>query len=186
MAKDYRKKETIDKRELIIQDSKKGINLRKQIIQELDVGKKDNSPLVDEIKLSNEDKKLAQEIKNKLKKTAQTIVEIGEALTNAIKYKKRGFKEAFYEEIGISDRSAQRYMQIANHVKVIELKENNELEGKTMTDLLQLITPDTSMKSEKIDTKRIANGFYTRYKDRPETLKDIIKELQELLEKSTI
>ena len=42
------------------------------------------------------------------------------------------------------------------------------------------------MKSEKIDTKRIANGFYTRYKDKPETLKDIIKELQELLEKSTI
>ena len=119
MAKDYRKKETIDKRELIIQDSKKGINLGKQIIQELDVGKKDNSPLVDEIKLSNEDKKLAQEIKNKLKKTAQTIVEIGEALTNAIKYKKRGFKEAFYEEIGISDRSAQRYMQIANHPKMI-------------------------------------------------------------------
>ena len=185
MAKDYRKKETIDKRELIIQDSKKGINLGKQIKGEFFISKKDNSPLVDEIKLSNEDKKLAQEIKNKLKKTAQTIVEIGEALTNAIKYKKRGFKEAFYEEIGISDRSAQRYMQIANHPKIIDLKEN-ELEGKTMSDLLKLISPDTSMKSEKIDTKRIANGFYTRYKDRPETLKDIIKELQELLEKSTI
>jgi hypothetical protein len=185
MAKDYRKKETIDKRELIIQDSKKGINLGKQIMGEFFISKKDNSPLVNEIKLSNEDKKLAQEIKNKLKKTAQTIVEIGEALTNAIKYKKRGFKEAFYEEIGISDRSAQRYMKIANHPKIIDLKEN-ELEGKTMSDLLKLISPDTSMKSEKIDTKRIANGFYTRYKDRPETLKDIIKELQELLEKSTI
>mgnify|MGYP003553455880 FL=1 len=185
MAKDYRKKETIDKRELIIQDSKKGINLGKQIKEEFFISKKDNSPLVNEIKLSNEDKKLAQEIKNKLKKTAQTIVEIGEALTNAIKYKKRGFKEAFYEEIGISDRSAQRYMQIANHPKIIDLKEN-ELEGKTMSDLLKLISPDTSMKSEKIDTKRIADGFYTRYKDKPETLKDIIKELQELLEKSTI
>ena len=185
MAKDYRKKETIDKRELIIQDSKKGINLGKQIKEEFFISKEDNSPLVNEIKLSNEDKKLAQEIKNKLKKTAQTIVEIGEALTNAIKYKKRGFKEAFYEEIGISDRSAQRYMQIANHPKIIDLKEN-ELEGKTMSDLLKLISPDTSMKSEKIDTKRIANGFYTRYKDKPETLKDIIKELQELLEKSTI
>ena len=76
-------------------------------------------------------------------------------------------------------------MQIANHPKIIDLKEN-ELEGKTMSDLLKLISPDTSMKSEKIDTKRIANGFYTRYKDKPETLKDIIKELQELLEKSTI
>ncbi|MGJ0316988.1 hypothetical protein NG754_10720, partial [Aliarcobacter cryaerophilus] len=70
--------------------------------------------------------------------------------------------------------------------KIIELKEENQLEGKTMTDLLQLIAPDTSIKEEKIDTKRVANGFYTRYKDRPETLKDIIKELQELLEKSTI
>ena len=142
--------------------------------------------VVKEIKLTSEDKKIAKKIKSKLRKTAETIIEIGEELIKAIEEKPRGFKEVFYKEIGISDRSAQRYMQIANHVKVIELKENNELEGKTMTDLLQLITPDTSMKSEKIDTKRIANGFYTRYKDRPETLKDIIKELQELLEKSTI
>lgn len=184
MAKDYRKKETIDKRELIIQDSKKGINLGKQIKEEFFISKKDNSPLVDEIKLSNEDKKLAKEIKSKLKKTAQTIVEIGEALSNAVKDKERGFKEIFYKEIGISDRSAQRYMQIANHPKIIELKEENQLEGKTMTDLLQLIAPDTSIKEEKIDTKRVANGFYSRYKDKPETLKEIINELQTLLNNS--
>ena len=77
-------------------------------------------------------------------------------------------------------------MQIANHVKVIELKEKDELEGKTMTDLLQLVAPDTSSKEGKIDTKKVASGFYSRYKDKPDTLKDIIKELQELLEKSTI
>lgn len=140
--------------------------------------------VVKEIKLSKEDKKLARDIKSKLRKTAETIVEIGEALSNAIQDKQRGFKEVFYKEIGISDRSAQRYMQIANHIKIVELKENNELEGKTMADLLQLITPDTSSKEDKIDTKKVASGFYSRYKDNPDTLKAIIKELQDLLEQS--
>ena len=141
--------------------------------------------VVKEIKLTSEDKKIAKKIKSKLRKTAETIIEIGEELIKAIEEKPRVFKVVLYKEVGISDRSAQRYMQIANHPKIIDLKEN-ELDGKTMSDLLKLISPDTSMKSEKIDTKRIANGFYTRYKDKPETLKDIIKELQELLEKSTI
>ncbi|MDY0122961.1 hypothetical protein [Sulfurimonas sp.] len=138
--------------------------------------------VVKEIKLSKDDKKLAREIKSKLRKTAETIVEIGEMLTSAIEDKQRGFKEVFYKEIGISDRSAQRYMQIANHVKVIELKEKDELEGKTMTDLLQLISPDTSIKEDKIDTKKVASGFYSRYKDKPDTLKQIIKELQGMLD----
>jgi hypothetical protein len=133
---------------------------------------------------TSEDKKIAKKIKSKLRKTAETIIEIGEELIKAIEEKPRGFKEVFYKEIGISDRSAQRYMQIANHVKVIELKENNELEGKTMTDLLQLITPDTSSKEGNIDTKKVASGFYSRYKDKPDTLKKIIKELQDMLEQS--
>ena len=140
--------------------------------------------VVKEIKLTSEDKKIAKKIKSKLRKTAETIIEIGEELIKAIEEKPRGFKEVFYKEIGISDRSAQRYMQIANHVKVIELKENNELEGKTMTDLLQLITPDTSSKDGNNDTKKEASGFYSRYKDKPDTLKKIIKELQDMLEQS--
>ena len=140
--------------------------------------------VVKEIKLTSEDKNIAKKIKSKLRKTAETIIEIGEELIKAIEEKPRGFKEVFYKEIGISDRSAQRYMQIANHVKVIELKENNELEGKTMTDLLQLITPDTSSKEGNIDTKKVASGFYSRYKDKPDTLKKIIKELQDMLEQS--
>jgi hypothetical protein len=140
--------------------------------------------VVKEIKLTSEDKKIAKKIKSKLRKTAETIIEIGEELIKAIEEKPRGFKEVFYKEIGISDRSAQRYMQIANHVKVIELKENNELEGKTMTNLLQLITPDTSSKEGNIDTKKVASGFYSRYKDKPDTLKKIIKELQDMLEQS--
>ena len=140
--------------------------------------------VVKEIKLTSEDKKIAKKIKSKLRKTAETIIEIGEELIKDIEEKPRGSKEGFYKEIGISDRSAQRYMQIANHVKVIELKENNELEGKTMTDLLQLITPDTSSKEGNIDTKKVASGFYSRYKDKPDTLKKIIKELQDMLEQS--
>ena len=140
--------------------------------------------VVKEIKLTSEDKKIAKKIKSKLRKTAETIIEIGEELIKAIEEKPRGFKEVFYKEIGISDRSAQRYMQIANHVKVIELKENNELEGKTMTDLLQLVAPDTSSKEGNIDTKKVASGFYSRYKDKPDTLKKIIKELQDMLEQS--
>ena len=187
MAKDYRKKETIDKRELIIQDSKKGINLGKQIKEEFFISKKDNSPLVNEIKLSNEDKKLAQEIKNKLRKTTQTIVEIGEDLTNAIKFKKRGFKEIFYEEIGISSRSAQRYMKIANHPLVIKLKEENQLEGKTMTDLEKLIS-SSKYKKEKsnLDIKKVAKSLFIRYKNKPKELQDIINELQTLINQSNI
>ena len=140
--------------------------------------------VVKEYKLTGKDKKLARSIKGKLRKTAEIIVEIGEELTNTLKDKPRGFKEPFYREIGISNRSAQRYIQIANHVKVIELKEKSELEGKTMTDLLQLVTPDTSIKKDKIDSKKIASGVYSRYKDKPDTLKEIIKELQGLLEQS--
>ena len=143
-----------------------------------------NDEVVQDIKNTNQDNKLAKQIQTKLRKTAETIIEIGEELIKAIEEKPRGFKEVFYKEIGISDRSAQRYMQIANHIKVIELKENNELEGKTMTDLLQLITPDTSSKEGNIDTKKVASGFYSRYKDKPDTLKKIIKELQDMLEQS--
>ncbi len=136
-----------------------------------------------EVKLTSEEKKLAKEIKSKLRKTAETIVEIGEALANAIEKKPKGFKKVFYKEIGMSDRSAQLYMQIANHIKIKELVEKKQLDGKTMTDLLQIITPDISIKeAADIDTKKVASGFYSRYKDKPETLKKIIAELQNLLE----
>lgn len=178
IIKGAKQKEKVDKNGFIMQKTKKektneSIKLDKEAPKET---------LEENIKLSQDDKKLAKEIKSKLRKTAQTIVEIGEELSTAVKDKQRGFKELFYKEIGISDRSAQRYMQIANHVKVIELKEKNLLEGKTMTDLLQLISPDTSIKENNIDTKKVANGFYSRYKETPDTLREIIKELQDLLE----
>ena len=143
--------------------------------------------VVAEIKLTNEEKKLAKEIKSKLRKTAQTIVEIGEELSTAVKDKQRGFKELFYKEIGISDRSAQRYMQIANHVKVIEFKEKNLLEGKTMTDLEKLIS-SSKYKKEKsnLDIKKVAKSLFIRYKNKPKELQDIINELQTLINQSNI
>ena len=182
LIKGSKQKEKVDKNGFIMQKTKKektnvSINLDKENPKEAQ-----KETLEENIKLTNEEKKLAKEIKSTLRKTAQTIVEIGEELSTTVKDKQRGFKELFYAEIGISDRSAQRYMQIANNVKVIELKEKNLLEGKTMTDLLQLISPDTSIKENNIDTKKVANGFYSRYKETPDTLREIIKELQDLLE----
>jgi len=135
-----------------------------------------------EYTLNDEELALAKKIRAKLRNTAKTIIEIGEELINAMEGKPRGFKDPFYSAIGISSRSAQRYMQIANHPDVKQLKLNDELEGKTMTDLLQTITPDTSIKADNIDTKKVANGVYSRYKDKPETLKQIVKELQELID----
>ena len=135
-----------------------------------------------EYELNDEELKLAKKIRAKLRNTAQIIIEIGEELTNATEGKPRGFKDSFYAAIGISPRSAQRYMQIANHEDIKQLKLNDELEGKTMTDLLQTIAPDTSIKGDNIDTKKVANGVYSRYKDKPEALKKIVKELQELID----
>jgi len=138
------------------------------------------------LELSKEDKETAQSIKDKLKKTAETIIEIGEKITKALegKEKKKGYKALFYKEIGISDRTAQRYIQIAKNEKVLELKRKDELAGKTMVDLLQIIAPDTTVKQNTIDVKKAATGFYSRYKSEPENLKKIIEELQRLLEQA--
>ena len=51
--------------------------------------------VVKEIKLTSEDKKIAKKIKSKLRKTAETIIEIGEELIKAIEEKPRGFKDVF-------------------------------------------------------------------------------------------
>ena len=185
--KDSRQKETVDKHGFIIRKSKKSQNFGKESHIKLIENKKGTRNLANNLELSAEDKKLAQEIKNKLRKTTQTIVEIGEDLTNAIKKKKRGFKEIFYEEIGISSRSAQRYMKIANHPLVIKLKEENQLEGKTMTDLEKLIS-SSKYKKEKsnLDIKKVAKSLFIRYKNNPKELQDIINELQTLINQSNI
>src|SRR5574344_2063694 len=103
--KDSIQQDIVDKHGFIIKKPKQGINYGKEpykIIIDVDI--------IEEcinIKLSEEDRLIAKEDrlikkkkKNKIRKTAETIVDIGEALTNAIKRKKKGFKEIFYEEIG--------------------------------------------------------------------------------------
>lgn len=130
--------------------------------------------------LTEEHKSIAANIKLKLRKTAQTIIEIGEEISNVVKDQSKEYKEIFYEEIGMSKRSAQRYQQLANNLKVQELKEKNELEGKTMQDLIHLISVP-SKTTATIDTHKVAQGFFSKYGKEPDKLKEIIKELEVLL-----
>ena len=143
------------------------------------------SEVVKDVQLSDAHKQVAKKIQGLLSKTAQTIVEIGTLMNDTLKEKQKvkGYKSLFYKEIGMSERSAQRYMQIAKNTKVLTLHKKNELEGKTMTDLIVLISSDGKSKSEVTDIKKVANGFYTKYKSKPDTLKEIIVKLEELIEK---
>lgn len=131
--------------------------------------------------LSAEHKDLANKIKSKIRKTAELIVEIGEEISSAVKDKPSKYKELFYDEIGMSRRSALRYQQIANHAKIQELKSNSGLEGKTMTDLLVIMAPEQDNNSQKINVHNVAKSFYNRYKDDKDSLKAIIDELQKLI-----
>lgn len=131
--------------------------------------------------LSAEHKKLANKIKSKIRRTAELIVEIGEEISNVVKDKPTKYKELFYHEIGMSKRSALRYQQIANHIKIQELKSKSELEGKTMTDLLVIMAPEQDNKPRKVNAHNVAKSFYNRYKDDKDSLKEIIDELQKLI-----
>lgn len=133
--------------------------------------------------LSEEHKKIASNIKTKLRKTAELIVEIGTQISETVKNQPTKYKELFYEEIGMSKRSALRYQQIANNAKVQELQKNKQLEGKTMQDLIQLISTPQKTPSNR-DIHKVAQGFYNKYKSEPDKLKAIIDELQELVKNS--
>jgi len=133
--------------------------------------------------LTNEQMELARNIQNKLRKTAQTIIEIGNDLKTATQDMKKEVKELFFEEVGMSKRSAQRYMQIATHEKIKALT-STEIEGKTMTDLMQLMVEPTQTKDITFDAVKVANGFYARYKNKPNELEEIIVQLQQLLTQS--
>lgn len=140
----------------------------------------DNNVIV-EFNLTEEHKSIAANIKLKLRKTAQTIIEIGEEISNVVKGQSKEYKEMFYEEIGMSRRSALRYQQIANNLKIQELKDKDELEGKTMQDLIHLISIPTKTTSTT-DARKVAQGFFSKYGKEPDTLKEIMKELQLLLD----
>lgn len=164
-----------------------GKAFEKQIKEQLKSIKKTRTTVAEvvtePIKLTSADIELAKKIKAKLRKTAETIVEIGETITKAVEKQPKGYKDLFYKAVGMSARSAQRYMQIANHVKIQALKKKQDLEGKTMTDLL-LITSPSQISTKSINTSKVANGIYTRYKDNPNDLEKIMEEIQKLIDDS--
>lgn len=136
---------------------------------------------------SNEAIKL---IKTKLRKTAQTIIEIGELLIEAIDKEPADYKKKFYDELGMSERSGQRYMQIARSEVIQKLKngEPKQLDNMTMTDLLHKINEEkkpatNSDEKPKIEASKRAENIFNRYKNEPETLEEIIMNLQDMLEK---
>lgn len=149
---------------------------------------KNEITVLDTCVLTDDYKKLAKEIKSKLRKTAETIIEIGDLLINATDNLPKGVKELFYKEIGMSSRSAQRYMQIAKNTLVQELRDNKQLKGKTMTDLLELATnkPKTTeyKANSNVDTKKVAKNLYTKYRDDSSKIQSIINELQTLLKEA--
>ncbi len=149
---------------------------------------KNEITVVDTCVLTDDYKKLAKEIKSKLRKTAETIIEIGDLLIEATDNLPKGVKELFYIEIGMSPRSAQRYMQIAKNTIVQELRENKQLKGKTMTDLLELTTnkhkTTESKEKNNINTKKVAKNLYTKYRDDSSKIQSIIYELQTLLKEA--
>lgn len=152
-----------------------------------DLSKYDNTKGILLSQKSNEAIKL---IKTKLRKTAQTIIEIGELLVEAIDNESADYKKEFYNQLGMSERSGQRYMQIAKS-KVIQTLKNDEpksLENMTMTDLVNKINEDkkTDTNAEEkpqIETLKRAENIYKKYKNDPATLEEIIANLQTMLEK---
>ena len=152
-----------------------------------DLSKYDNTKGILLSQKSNEAIKL---IKTKLRKTAQTIIEIGELLVEAIDNESADYKKEFYKQLGMSERSGQRYMQIAKS-KVIQTLKNDEpksLENMTMTDLVNKINEDKKTdtngeEKSKIETFKRAENIYKKYKNDPATLEEIIANLQTMLEK---
>lgn len=181
---------TIDEANVLSEQAGIEIKAYNKRISEVKKGLKDEkSRIIDvtvikPLKLNTEDMQLAKTIKEKLRKTAETIVEIGESISKAIIGKEKEYRDLFYETIGMSSRSAQRYMQIAKHVRIQELKSADQLEGKTMTDLLSIMSPSQQDGLQTINVSKVANGFYARYKNNPIELKEIIQELQTLIDTS--
>ena len=142
------------------------------------------------ILLSDKSNEAIKLIKTKLRKTAQTIIEIGDLLVEAIDNEPTDYKKEFYTQLGMSERSGQRYMQIAKS-EVIKTLKNDEpelLENMTMTDLVNKINQDkkTDTKGEekpKIETFKRAENIYKKYKNDTATLEEIISNLQIMLEK---
>lgn len=151
-----------------------------------DLSKFDNTKGILLSQKSNEAIKL---IKTKLRKTAQTIIEIGELLIEAIDKEPADYKKKFYDELGMSERSGQRYMQIARSEAIQKLKNEQPklLDNMTMTDLLSKMNENdkpatNSDEKPEIEASKRAKNIFKKYKDNPNTLEEIIINLQKMLE----
>ncbi len=82
---------------------------------------------------------VASRIKRLISRSALAKIEIGELLIKYISDIEHGGKANFYESIGMTERTAQHYMQIASNEKVQELKEKGELDGLNMSAILNLV-----------------------------------------------
>ncbi len=97
---------------------------------------------------------------------------------------KRGNKNHFYNAIGVSPRTAQRYMKIASNAHIQNMKKNKLLDKLNLTQMLIIIGEKQEVSNNTIvDFSKVANGIFTRYQD-PEQIKAIINELNKLLVKN--
>lgn len=159
---------------------KKGFNMATTDLSTLDNTKG--------ILLSERSNEAIKQIKAKLRKTAETIIEIGELLVEAIDNEPAEYKKEFYKELGMSERSGQRYMQIAKSEAIQKLKSEKpkSLEHMTMTDLLNEInsnkkTDTNSDENPAVVASKRAENIYRKYKNDPKALEEIIDNLQKML-----
>lgn len=141
------------------------------------------------IVLSEKSNEAIKQIRAKLRKTAETIIEIGQLLIEAISDKDKDYKYEFYKQLGMSERSALRYMQIARSEAIQKLKNEQPklLDNMTMSDLIHEMNKnnkptDDNDEKPKIEPSKRAKDIFRRYKDSPDTLEEIIAELQSMLE----
>ncbi len=150
------------------------------------------------IVLSEKSNEAIKQIRAKLRKTAETIIEIGELLIEAIDGKAADYKKEFYKQLGMSERSALRYMQIARSEAIQKLKNEKPklLDNMTMSDLIHEMNKNNKTAAnsdEKSDTEasdtdsdkkpsKKAQDIFKRYKNDTDTLEEIIMNLQKMLE----
>ena len=153
------------------------------------------------IEKANKSRILLEEVASKIKvlvsRSALAKIEIGELLIKHKKDIEHGNASYFYYDIGMKERTAQYYMQIAGNEEVQRLKSEGKLEGLNMSEILMLAgfkvnsihksnaTPKPSLsyisEDGEFDYKNCKNTtiFKTQYK----MLSDKVSELEAKLAK---
>ncbi len=91
------------------------------------------------LELKEEHKEVFSEIRGLINTSALAKIQIGELLIKHTEKLKKGYKIAYYAEVGLSSRTAQRYKDIASNPEVQKLKAENKLDGLNMSRILELI-----------------------------------------------